>query len=70
MTLPGLALEVEAAVHQEARAIKHAPHDPHVMGDEVLAVGDERFRQKCHARMEDVRPRGTTVVLGWQPSAR
>jgi ABC-type polysaccharide/polyol phosphate transport system ATPase subunit len=31
--------------------------------DEVLAVGDERFQQKCLARMEDVRRRGTTVVL-------
>jgi homopolymeric O-antigen transport system ATP-binding protein len=31
--------------------------------DEVLAVGDERFQQKCHARMEEVRRRGATVVL-------
>jgi ABC-type polysaccharide/polyol phosphate transport system ATPase subunit len=31
--------------------------------DEVLAVGDERFRQKCLARMEEVRRRGATVVL-------
>jgi ABC-type polysaccharide/polyol phosphate transport system ATPase subunit len=31
--------------------------------DEVLAVGDERFRQKCLARMEDVSRRDTTVVL-------
>ncbi len=31
--------------------------------DEVLAVGDEHFRQKCLARMEDVRRRDTTVVL-------
>ena len=31
--------------------------------DEVLAVGDERFRQKCLARMEEVRRRGTTIVL-------
>jgi ABC-type polysaccharide/polyol phosphate transport system ATPase subunit len=31
--------------------------------DEVLAVGDERFRQKCLTRMEEVRRRGTTVVL-------
>jgi ABC-2 type transport system ATP-binding protein len=30
--------------------------------DEVLAVGDERFRQKCLAWMED-RRRNTTVVL-------
>jgi ABC-2 type transport system ATP-binding protein len=31
--------------------------------DEVLAVGDERFQQKCLARMEEVRRRGTTIVL-------
>jgi ABC-type polysaccharide/polyol phosphate transport system ATPase subunit len=31
--------------------------------DEVLAVGDERFQQKCLARMQDVRRRNTTVVL-------
>ncbi len=30
--------------------------------DEILAVGDERYRQKCLARMED-RRRNTTVVL-------
>ena len=31
--------------------------------DEVLAVGDERFQQKCLARMDNVRRRNTTVVL-------
>jgi ABC-type polysaccharide/polyol phosphate transport system ATPase subunit len=31
--------------------------------DEVLAVGDERFRQKCMTRMEELRRRGTTIVL-------
>jgi ABC-type polysaccharide/polyol phosphate transport system ATPase subunit len=31
--------------------------------DEVLAVGDERFQQKCLARMEEVRRGGTTIVL-------
>jgi ABC-type polysaccharide/polyol phosphate transport system ATPase subunit len=31
--------------------------------DEVLAVGDERFRQKCLDRMGEVRRRETTVVL-------
>jgi ABC-type polysaccharide/polyol phosphate transport system ATPase subunit len=38
--------------------------DPEIMlVDEVLAVGDERFQQKCLARMQDVRRRNTTVVL-------
>jgi len=31
--------------------------------DEVLAVGDERFQQKCLHRMEEVRRRGTTLIL-------
>ena len=31
--------------------------------DEVLAVGDERFKQKCFARMDEVRRRGTTIIL-------
>jgi lipopolysaccharide transport system ATP-binding protein len=31
--------------------------------DEVPAVGDERFRQKCLARMEEVRQHDTTIVL-------
>jgi ABC-type polysaccharide/polyol phosphate transport system ATPase subunit len=31
--------------------------------DEVLAVGDERFQQKCFARMEALRARGTTIIL-------
>jgi ABC-2 type transport system ATP-binding protein len=31
--------------------------------DEVLAVGDERFQEKCEARMKDFRQSGTTVLL-------
>jgi ABC-type polysaccharide/polyol phosphate transport system ATPase subunit len=31
--------------------------------DEVLSVGDERFQQKCMDRMEQLRRRGTTIVL-------
>jgi ABC-type polysaccharide/polyol phosphate transport system ATPase subunit/SAM-dependent methyltransferase len=31
--------------------------------DEVLSVGDERFRQKCAARMDGFRKSGTTVLL-------
>lgn len=31
--------------------------------DEVLAVGDARFRQKCLKRMEEFRARNTTIVL-------
>jgi ABC-type polysaccharide/polyol phosphate transport system ATPase subunit len=31
--------------------------------DEVLAVGDERFRQKCLERMEEIRRHGTTIIL-------
>lgn len=31
--------------------------------DEILAVGDIAFQQKCHKRMEDMMSGGTTVVL-------
>jgi len=31
--------------------------------DEVLAVGDERFRRNCIRRIEELRRRGTAVVL-------
>jgi ABC-type polysaccharide/polyol phosphate transport system ATPase subunit len=31
--------------------------------DEVLAVGDERFAQKCLTRTNEIRRRGATVVL-------
>lgn len=31
--------------------------------DEVLAVGDEDFRAKCYARMNEFRTQGTTVLL-------
>jgi ABC-type polysaccharide/polyol phosphate transport system ATPase subunit len=31
--------------------------------DEVLAVGDGRFREKCTARMRELRSRGTTLVV-------
>jgi ABC-type polysaccharide/polyol phosphate transport system ATPase subunit len=31
--------------------------------DEVLAVGDEAFQRKCHARIQDFRLRGATVLM-------
>jgi ABC-type polysaccharide/polyol phosphate transport system ATPase subunit len=31
--------------------------------DEILSVGDEAFRRKCHARMENFRSGGTTTLL-------
>ena len=31
--------------------------------DEVLAVGDESFREKCLSRMADFRKRGTTILF-------
>lgn len=38
--------------------------DPDVLLiDEVLAVGDARFQQKCFRRIRELRDRGTTIVL-------
>ena len=31
--------------------------------DEVLAVGDARFQQKCYQRLRELRARGTTILL-------
>jgi lipopolysaccharide transport system ATP-binding protein len=31
--------------------------------DEVLAVGDARFQQKCYRRLHELRERGTTILL-------
>jgi lipopolysaccharide transport system ATP-binding protein len=31
--------------------------------DEVLAVGDQEFQQKCFATFEDFRAQGKTIVL-------
>lgn len=38
--------------------------DPQVLlVDEVLAVGDYAFQQKCYARMDKLRSQGTTLIL-------
>ena len=38
--------------------------DPEILViDEVLAVGDESFQQKCREKIEDFRQRGKTIIL-------
>lgn len=37
--------------------------EPIVLVDEVLAVGDRGFREKCYARMEDLLSEGRTLFL-------
>lgn len=38
--------------------------DPQILlVDEVLAVGDYAFQQKCYARMDDLRAQGTSLIL-------
>jgi lipopolysaccharide transport system ATP-binding protein len=38
--------------------------DPEILlVDEVLAVGDYAFQQKCHARMAELRNKGTSLIL-------
>lgn len=34
-----------------------------ILIDEVLAVGDARFQQKCYRRLSELRTRGTTILL-------
>jgi ABC-2 type transport system ATP-binding protein len=38
-------------------------HEPIVLVDEVLAVGDRAFREKCYRRMEDMLSGGRTLFL-------
>jgi len=38
-------------------------NEPILLVDEVLAVGDKRFRQKCLARIESLLAEGTTLFL-------
>jgi lipopolysaccharide transport system ATP-binding protein len=41
-----------------------AAEEPDIMLiDEVLAVGDARFQQKCYRRLAELRERGTTILL-------
>lgn len=40
----------------------HLPHDVLLL-DEVLAVGDERFRARCHARLQELRAAGSTIIV-------
>lgn len=42
------------AIHLEPRV---------ALFDEVMAVGDEAFRHKCHAAVQEMRDQGTTIVL-------
>jgi ABC-type polysaccharide/polyol phosphate transport system ATPase subunit len=44
-----------------AAAIASAPDI--LLIDEVIAVGDARFQQKCFRRIRDLRDRGTTILL-------
>jgi ABC-2 type transport system ATP-binding protein len=37
--------------------------EPIILVDEVLAVGDQEFRQKCYARMEELLAQGRTLFL-------
>ena len=38
--------------------------DPEILLiDEALAVGDESFRKKCHAKLEEFRSRGVTIII-------
>jgi ABC-2 type transport system ATP-binding protein len=40
----------------------HVEHDV-LLADEVLAVGDERFQQKCYAKIEELKSQGKTIFM-------
>jgi ABC-type polysaccharide/polyol phosphate transport system ATPase subunit len=44
-------------------AVATAQRPDILLVDEVLSVGDERFQEKCFARMDDFRRGGTTILL-------
>ena len=44
-------------------AVISALDEPIFLVDEVLAVGDKAFREKCYARMEDLLSEGRTLFL-------
>jgi ABC-type polysaccharide/polyol phosphate transport system ATPase subunit len=44
-------------------AVATAARPDILLVDEVLAVGDERFQEKCAERMAEFRQRGTTILL-------
>jgi ABC-2 type transport system ATP-binding protein len=46
-----------------AFAVVSRLNEPILLIDEVLAVGDKRFRQKCLKRIEDLIGNGTTLFL-------
>jgi ABC-type polysaccharide/polyol phosphate transport system, ATPase component len=34
-----------------------------LLADEILAVGDQPFQEKCHARIAELRAQGMTLIL-------
>lgn len=44
-------------------AVATAAHPDILIVDEVLSVGDERFKQKCTSRIESFRRNGATILL-------
>lgn len=34
-----------------------------LLADEILAVGDQRFQSKCHAKFEEIKKSGKTLIL-------
>jgi lipopolysaccharide transport system ATP-binding protein len=44
-------------------AVVTAVDAPLLLLDEVLAVGDEAFQKKCHARFADFRRQGVTILF-------
>jgi lipopolysaccharide transport system ATP-binding protein len=44
-------------------AIAAHAHVDILLADEVLAVGDAEFRRKCHTKLQEIKERGTSIIL-------
>jgi len=64
--LIGVWLTAVGAPKEHHQALPRPPRDvePDILiVDEVLAVGDEKFQARCHARMHDIQASGCTILF-------
>jgi len=59
----GFGFEQELTGRELAFAIATTVDAQVLLLDEVLSVGDERFKRKCHQRMDEFRASGVTILF-------